>query len=174
MWATRPEQARRAKTEVPDRARYRDHWDGMVKIWHRYRDHGDGMVRIWHHTFILMTPHSASRTPCCARGGADEPQANRERITQIMLETFNVPAMYVSFQAVLSLYASGRATGIVLDSGDGVRIQSPPTRATRAARPHAINRSDLAGRDPTTYLMKILTERGYSSLPRPRPRSFGT
>lgn len=40
-------------------------------------------------------------------------QANRERMTQIMFETFNVPAMYVAIQAVLSLYASGRTTGIV-------------------------------------------------------------
>lgn len=28
-----------------------------------------------------------------------------------MFETFNVPAMYVAIQAVLSLYASGRTTG---------------------------------------------------------------
>jgi actin-related protein len=38
----------------------------------------------------------------------------------IMFEEFNVPAMYVAIQAVLSLYASGRTTGVVLDSGDGV------------------------------------------------------
>jgi hypothetical protein len=42
-----------------------------------------------------------------------------------MFEMFNVPAAYVSMQAVLSLYASGRTTGCVLDSGDGVTQTVP-------------------------------------------------
>merc|ERR1712149_85033 len=53
------------------------------------------------------------------------PKENRERMTQIMFETFTARRFYVAIQAVLSLYASGRTTGVVVDCGDGVSHTVP-------------------------------------------------
>ncbi|XP_070809937.1 actin-87E-like isoform X4 [Pituophis catenifer annectens] len=86
-------------------------------------------------------------------------KSEAEKITQIMFESFNASAFYLAFHAVLSLYASGRTSGVVLDTKND-RMDPVPVYEGHALR-HALFRVDLGGKDLTDVLLKMLNKRGY-------------
>jgi actin len=120
--------------------------------------HWDDMERLWQHIYneLHVNPeeYPVLHTECPLN-----PKQHREKMTQIVFETFNTPAFFVSVQAVLSLYASGRTTGMVVDSGDGITHIVPVYGAW--TQRHAVERVNVGGRNLTDHLMKQLTERGY-------------
>jgi centractin len=85
---------------------------------------------------------------------------NRDQTAEIFFETFRCPALFFAPQGVLSLYASGRTTGVVLDVGEGVTHCIPVYEGH--ALPHSITRSDVAGRDVTKHLQLLLRRSGLS------------
>ncbi|EPE35925.1 Actin-like ATPase [Glarea lozoyensis ATCC 20868] len=120
-------------------------WDDMERIWEYV--YGEGLKTLSEEHPVLLTEPPLN------------PRSNRDTAAQILFETFNVPALYTSIQAVLSLYASGRTTGIVLDAGDGVSHAVPVYEGF--AMPSSIRRIDVAGRDVTEHMQTLLRKAGY-------------
>jgi len=124
---------------------------GIVEDW-------NDMELIWRHIYSEMKLNTEEH-PVLLTEAALNPRKNREKAAEIFFETFGCPALFVSAQAILSLYASGRTTGVVLDSGDGVTHAVPVYEGF--ALPHAVMRADVAGRDVTEHLMLQLRRTGH-------------
>ena len=117
-------------------------WADMEKIWASlYEKNNLGVSSEEHPVLLTEAPLN--------------PRRNREKSAEVFFETFGTPALFVSPQATLSLYSSGRTTGVVLDSGDGVTHAVPVYEGF--SMPHAITRMDVAGRvSVTRYSQSII------------------
>ena len=120
----------------------------------------DQMTKIWHYCYHNELKVDPSHQPVLLTEAPLNPKKNREDMIEIFFEQFKVPAFYVFTQAVLSLYASGRTTGLVVDSGDGVTHIVVVYDGYSIQ--HVVNRMDIAGRNLTEYMQKHLTEDGHN------------
>ena len=91
---------------------------GIVTSW-------DLMEKVWEYCFSNELRVDPSEHKVMLTEAPLNPKVNREKMTQLMFETFRVEGLYVAIQAVLSLYSNGRTTGLVCDSGDGVTHTVP-------------------------------------------------
>ncbi|CAG0895510.1 unnamed protein product [Darwinula stevensoni] len=128
--------------------------NGIVRNW-------DDMQHLWDYTF---GPEKMNIDPRECKIMLTEPPMNptrnRERMVEVMFEKYQFSGVYIAIQAVLTLYAQGLLTGVVVDSGDGVTHICPVYEGF--AMPHLTRRLDIAGRDITRYLIKLLLLRGYA------------
>lgn len=119
----------------------------------------EDMKHLWDYTFYDKLKINPKECQVLLTEPPMNPTANREKMVQAMFETYGFERCYVSVQAVLTLYAQGLLTGVVVDSGDGVTHVVPVYQGY--CLEHNVNRLDLAGRDITNYLIKLLLLRGY-------------
>lgn len=127
---------------------------GIVESW-------EDMEKVWHHAFyneLRIAPNEAKGV--LLTEAPRNPKQNREKMVQLMFETFEVKNIYVAIQAVMSLYSAGRTTGLVVDAGDGVSHTVPVFEGF--SLPHAVEKMEIAGRVLTNYLQRLLIGVGES------------
>lgn len=117
-------------------------WDAAELIWRHVVEH-DLRVSTQDHALLFSDPPFS-------------PTTNREKLVEVAFESLRSPAMYVASQAVLSVYAHGRVSGLVVDTGHGVTSTVPVFQGYHL--PHAMQRLDLAGAHLTAFLAEVLLE----------------
>lgn len=118
------------------------------------------MERIWEHTFTNELRAEPSEQNVLFTEPPLNPKTSREKIAHVAFEAFEVPGTYIGIDGVLAMYAAGRISGVVLDSGYGFTHAIPVFEGF--SLPHAVKTLDLAGNDLTNYMATMLAEQGTS------------
>lgn len=113
---------------------------------------------VWRHMLQDLLRLGHGEHPMLVTENALNPRANRERMAEFFFESAHAPSLCLAVPPVLSLYASGRTTGLVLDVGDTVATALPIAEGHCDA--HAIRRIDMAGRDVTDRLITLMRKSG--------------
>ncbi|VEU23262.1 DEKNAAC104385 [Brettanomyces naardenensis] len=124
---------------------------GIVENW-------SDMEQVWNQV-ISELDCKADEHPLSITEQPLNPRSNRTKMCEVLFDTFNFPALHIAMPAVLSLYSTGRTTGVVIDSGDGVSTAVPVFEGF--AIPGSIKRINLGGRDVTERLQIELMRSGY-------------
>ncbi|XP_006265724.3 actin-like protein 9 [Alligator mississippiensis] len=120
-------------------------WEAAEVLW-RHMFYHDLQVRPEDHALLMSDPPLS-------------PTTNREKMVEVVFESLNSPGMYIAYHSVLSVYAHGKISGLVVDSGYAVTHTVPVHQGYNL--PHAIERMDIAGSHMTSFLMKLLNDSGH-------------
>ncbi len=128
---------------------------GVVHDW-------NALENLWHFIFYELLRVNPSERPVLLMIAPQTSVKDKERMAEIIFETFNVPALYITSCAVLSLLSIQRNTGLVIEAGDGVIFCVPVVDGFEMS--HGITRIELAGRDITKHLQRLLKDQGHGYL----------
>ncbi|KAM4874800.1 actin-like protein 9 [Thomomys bottae] len=120
-------------------------WEAAELIWRHVLEH-DLQVSPKDHPLLFSDPPFS-------------PATNREKLVEVAFESLQSPRMYVASQSVLSVYAHGKISGLVVDTGHGVSYTVPVFQGYNL--PNAIERLDLAGNHLTAFLAEMLLGSGF-------------
>lgn len=84
--------------------------DGMIDNW-------DLFEKVLDYTYAKVIQSESEYHPVLFSEASWNVRNNREKLTELMFEKYNVPAFFLVKNAVLAAFASGRATALVVDSG---------------------------------------------------------
>lgn len=117
--------------------------NGMVKDWPK-------MIEIWEYCFkeLQINPREHN---FLVTEAPKTPNANREKIVETFMDHFKAKGIYVATSGTLALYAAGKTTGIVCDSGDTVTHTIPVFEGF--SMPHAIRKNYIGGRAITDHII---------------------
>jgi len=127
--------------------------NGIIRNW-------EDIMYVWDYAFTEKLKINPRDCKILLTEAPMNPHQNRAKMVEAMFEKYQFEGVYVAIQAVLTLYAQGLLTGVVVDSGDGVTHIIPVFDGY--SLPHLTRRLDVAGRDVTRYLIKLLLLRGYA------------
>ncbi|EFC44097.1 hypothetical protein NAEGRDRAFT_33847 [Naegleria gruberi] len=123
---------------------------GIVLDWER-------METVWNHAYQAVSCNPSDSAVLLTETILN-PKSNRERMVEVLFESFQVPYTQFVWEGLLNIYASGRGSALSIMCGDGTCHALPINEGYLMTR--GLYRSDFGGSDITLYLMKLLKESG--------------
>lgn len=122
----------------------------------------DEIELVWNHIFQTELHVSTNERPILMSEAPYSSNSQREKIVQMMFETFNVPSYYTYASPILAMYASGTTTGCIVESGEGLTTVMPIYNGISI--PGATIRDGMSGQDVTDYFAEKLSKHGPSLI----------
>ncbi|KAM4037902.1 LOW QUALITY PROTEIN: actin-like protein 6B [Anomaloglossus baeobatrachus] len=130
--------------------------NGMIEDW-------DAFQAILDHTFHKHLKSDPGLHPILMSEAPWNARAKREKLTELMFEHYNIPAFFLCKTAVLTAFANGRSTGLVLDSG-ATHTTALPVHDGYVLQ-QGIVKSPLAGDFITMQCRELFQEMGVEIIP---------